>query len=316
MDSSAEGPLKLVQRPHLKPTRPPFRRAKIVSVIGTATIIAFHSVPHLFPQMNKTTFGMKTQPEMPEAFSEIYQETCEKMGIKNPEDGEVFFNAGFTTVSAGSFDLPNKAVIGLPRSFLIDSAEKLRDTKIRFDDNLVDWNSKAGKALEKALIVKNDYVAFAMAHELAHIKSYDFVYRCLFPAAWFYGTCRGIMWLIPRAKNAPTKAFKALLAILLAGCSAFLYSETSRVVKKRIELQADETAAKCGLRYCNGGISYLKSKMRMNRVIRHMTGVSGVQRYTAEGDDLDNETHPRLTDRIKLIERIKENCFADGDKTE
>lgn len=311
---SPEGPLKAIPRPQSTPIRPPFRRAKIATVVGTAAVIAFHSVPHFFPQMSKNAFGMRNQPDLPEAFKKIYKETCLKIGIKNPNEGEIFINSGFTTISAGSFDLPNKAIIGLPRSFLIDSPEKLRDTKVTFDDNLIDWNSKAGKSLEKALVVNNDHVAFAIAHELAHIKNYDFVYRCLLPAAWFYGTCRSIIWLVPKARNTPTRGFKALLAILLGGCSAYIYFEVIKIMKKRFEVQADEKAAKLGLQYCNGGISYLKSKLRVNRVIRHMTGVRGVQRYTSEGDDLHNESHPLLTDRIKLLEKTKKEQFL-GEKT-
>lgn len=308
---SASGPLKIIERPQHMPNVRPFRKLKIVCAFGTVAIMAFHSVPHFYPQMNKNAFGMKIQPELPESFNRIYKETCQKMNIKNPESGDLFVNTGFTTISAGSFDLPNKAVIGLPRSFLIDSVEKLRETKIQFDDNLVDWNSSPGKALEKALIVKDDHVAFAMAHELAHIKNFDFVYRCLMPSAWFFGTFHGILWLIPRAKNTPTKGFQFLLAVLLAGCSAYLYFEVIKIVKKRMELKADKDAVKCGIQYCNGGISYLKSKMRINRVIRHMTGVRGAQRYTAEGDDLYNDSHPLLTDRIKMMEKLKEEYLAE-----
>jgi len=309
---SRKEPLKAIPRPQYSQGPPTFRRAKIASIIGTATVIAFHTVPHLFPQMNMTVFAMKSQPEVPDDYWMIYKDTCQKMHIENSNEGLVFITSGFNTISAGSFDLPNKAIIGLPRSLLIDSPEKLRETKISFNDNLVDWTSKAGKSLEKALVVNKDHVAFAIAHELAHIKRYDFVWRCLFPAAWFYGTCRGIIWLLPRARNAPTRGLKALLASLLAGCSAYLYYETNKIVKKRSEVQADEEAAKLGLQYCNGGISYLKSKMRVNRVIRHMTGVSGSQRYTAEGDDLYNESHPLLSDRIKLLEKVKREKFSDS----
>lgn len=309
--ASAEEPLKLVERPHQKPKFPSFRRAKIACAFGTVAVFAFHSVPHFYPQMNRSAFGMKVQPELPEAFSRIYKETCKIMQINNPDEGNVFFNAGFTTVSAGSFDLPNKAVIGLPRTFLIDSVEKLRETKIQFDDESVDWNSKAGKALEKALIAKDDHVAFAMAHELAHLKNYDFVYRSLFPAAWFFGSFHGIIWLVPRARNAPTKGFKALLAVLLAGCSAYIYSELNKTLKKRLELKADVQAAKCGSMYCEGGISYLKSKLRVNRVIRHLTGVHGAQRYTDKGDDLCNDSHPLLTDRIKVMEKVKREFYVE-----
>ena len=308
---SRQEPLKAIPRPQYNQSVPAFRRAKIASIIGTATVIAFHSVPHLFPQMNINVLAMKSQPEVPDDISMIYKDACQKMHIENSNEGKVFITSGFTTISAGSFDLPNKAIIGLPRSFLIDSPEKLRETRVSFNDSLVDWTSKAGKSLEKALVVTNDHVAFAIAHELAHIKSYDFVWRCLFPAAWFYGTCRGIIWLLPRARNAPTRGWKTLLAGLLAGCSAYLYYETSKIIKKRCEIQADEKAAKLGLQYCNGGISYLKSKMRVNRVIRHMTGVNGAQRYTAEGDDLYNESHPLLSDRIKLLEKVKRENFSN-----
>ena len=313
---SEEGPLKAIPRPQPKSVRPPFRRAKIFGLVGTAAVIAFHSVPHFFPQMSKKAFGMNSQPDIPEKFEKIYKDTCQKMDIKNPDECDVFINSGFTTISAGSFDLPNKAILGLPRSFLIDSPEQLRDTKVKFDDTLIDWDSKAGKSLEKALIFNNDHVAFAMAHELAHIKNYDFVYRALFPAAWFYGTCRGIIWIIPRARNTPTKGYKVLLAVLLAGCSAYIYFEVIKLLKKRFEVHADKSAAKLGLQYCNGGISYLKSKLRVNRVIRHMTGVRGAQRYTTEGDDLYNDSHPLLTDRIKLMEKIKTEHFGDQHKAE
>ena len=312
---STEGPLKAVPRPQSTPTRPPFRRAKIAAAIGTAAVIAFHGVPHFFPQLSKYTFRMRNEPDIPEAIKKIYKDTCLKMDIKNPDEGEIFINSGFITVSAGSFDLPNKAIIGLSRSFLIDSREKVRDTKVTFDDNVIDWNSKAGKSLEKALVVSDDQVAFAIAHELAHIKNYDFVYRCLLPATWFYGTCRSIIWLVPRARNAPTRGFKALLAILLGGCSAYIYFEVIKILKKRFEVQADERAAKLGLEYCNGGISHLKSKLRLNRVIRHMTGVKGLQRYSSEGDDLHNESHPLLTDRIKLLEKTKKEQFGVEKKT-
>ena len=308
-------PLKKIPRP-IVAAPAPFRKSKIFAAVGTAAVLAFHAVPHLFPQINKKIFQYNKQAELPAEFSKIYKETCQKMGVKNPEDGDVFFNLGFTTISAGSFDLPNKAVIGLPRSFMMHDTETLRKSKIKFEDMQVRWDSKAGKALEKALIVKNDHVAFTIAHELAHIKSYDFVYRSLLPASWFYATCRFIIWLLPRAQNAPSKGLKALLTVLLAGVSCAGYSSVSSFMKQRFEITADQKAAECGLVYCDGGISYLKSHLRLNRVIRHMTGVEGAQRFTQSGDDLHNTSHPMLTDRIDKLNKIRKELYDKSNEHE
>ena len=305
-----EGPLKVVPRNQIQSAKP-FRRAKIISAVGATAILAFHAVPHFFPQINRNAFELKVKSEMPQVINDIYKETCEKMGINSYSDKDLFINNGFLTVSAGSFLLPNKVVIGLPRSFLIKDVETLRKSKVQFDTIEVDWNSKCGRALEKSLLVKNDHVAFAIAHELAHINNFDFVYRALLPAAWLFGTFRAIIWILPRAQNAPTKGFKVFLSVLLAGFSLASYNGLSKILKQKQELRADEQAAKCGVRYCNGGISYLKSHLRVNRVIRHLTGVAGIQRYTEQGDDLQNSTHPLLTERIQRLQDIKIKLYNE-----
>lgn len=282
------------------------RKMKIAAGLGAAALLVFHATPHLFPHLTRKMFELKPKQEVPEEHKSRVREACYKMGVKDPQRVDVFFSSGFGTISAGCCDLPNKAVIGLPRSFLLDDVETLRNTGVKFQDTAIKWDSKCGRALEKALVMKKEYISFTAAHELAHITNYDFVYRCLLPTTWFYSSCRLFMWIVPRAQGAPTTGLKILLTVMLSGISYFGYVAANKYMKHELEFRADQVAAKCGVEYCDGGISYLKSHLRVNRVIRHMTGAEGFQRYNKKGDDLHDDSHPMITERIRRLNNIKE----------
>ncbi len=281
------------------------RKAKIAAGIGTVAVFAFHAAPHVFPQLNRKLFETVPKQEAPHTHRLILADACKRIGIKNVDGIDLFYNSGFGTISAGSLDLPNKAVIGLPRSFLLNDIEELKKAGVKFQDTAVHWDSKCGKALEKALIPKDDHIAFAMAHELAHIKNNDVLYRSLFPTAWFFATCQFMFFAVPRARGAPTTGYKALLVVLLVILSSYFYYESSKYLRCLLESKADEAAAGCGSDYCSGGISYLRSHLRVNRVIRHLTSFKGLMRYSEEGNDLHDAYHPLLTDRIQKLKEIQ-----------
>ncbi len=288
-----------------RPKMPLMTKFKIAAGVGAVTVFAFHAVPHIFPNLNRKMFEMKPGQELTEEHRAIFLSTCRDMDVKNPENIKLFYNSGFTTLSAGSCELPNKAVIGLPRSFLLKDSETLRKSGVKFENKLVDWDSKVGKALEKALIPKDDQIAFTMAHEIAHIKNNDFMLRGLLSAGWLYTSCRLMMFIVPRAQGAPTVGRKVLLVFLLSCISLYGFSETDKYVRCKLEFRADSTAAKSGILYKNGGINYMKSRLRVNRVLRHLTGVTGVQRYTPKGDDLHDTGHPFITERIERLKDVR-----------
>eukprot|EP00794_Sanderia_malayensis_P015363 gene15363-16940_t len=281
------------------------RKLRIISGAGAVTVFAFYSAPHVFPQFNRKILEMKPKQVVTDDHRSLFVHACQQMDIPDPDKIALFYNAGFSTISAGSCRLPNKAVIGLPRTFLLKNEDELRIAGVKYQDRVVNWNSKSGEALAKALMSNNGQISFVMAHELAHIKGNDFLLRGLMASAWFYASCRVLMYIVPRAKASPTIGRKALLSILLCFVSLYGFNEADKYVRCELEYRADKRAANCGIEYKNGGINYLNARLRMNRVLRHLTGVSGVQRYTPKGNDLYDTAHPLITDRIERLKEIR-----------
>ena len=273
-------------------------------------LLVVKAAPHVFPhQLCRRLTELKDYSgkiQTPERCRANLKEALAKLGIADDESKiTLFVCSGFSPLSAGSTMLPNGAVIGVPRSFLFENGEDVVNSGITFGKRQINWKSRLGIKVKESLIATNDNIAFLLGHELCHIRDLDCVYQIPLAPTWLYATyrlARATRRFLPRI--AIVDAFVKLL--IVAG-SYQAFTVTNQSILHLQEFRADAVSAECDLRMALGGVDYTVKRLKLNTVLRVLQGEAGEQRYTEEGDEKRNFSHPKLSERLRRLEEILGN---------
>lgn len=291
------------------------RSLKVISGVGSVSLIAINVWPHLFPRQSiDVSHGLPYSmvKHVNPKYREMLMDTCKLMEIDS-EKVDLTHSKTLSTVSAGCLLFPNKSVVVLPRNALYTQEEHLHHSGICLQNNKpVDWNSKTGQTLKEVLLLDDNEIKFLIGHELTHIKNLDFLLSAAHSVSIFYAFYK-FGTLVPKALNRPIGlGSHILLTVGVWVLGAPVYFLTKKQLSHYVEYVADETSAKLGENYCLGGISYTRKRLKLNRVLR-ATSDNGTNTYSEKGNSkktFDQMTHPKRTDRLKKLKEIYKSNYA------
>lgn len=282
------------------------RTFKWVAGTGAVLVFGFSSLPHLFPQkMVKIVHGLphSSNDNVTPQYMNLLKETCKLMDI-DPDRVELTYSRDFSTVSAGILSFPNKSVIALPRNAKYKHKDELCDAGIVFNQKPIDWESNIGKALQEVLILSENDIRFLIGHELTHIKNKDFLLSAVHGS-----TVIGVFYMLgnilPNILK-QTSFHRIVLLNWLVWLSGIpFYYLTKRYMSHRMEMIADNNSARLNKTYCDGGIHYTRNRLKLNRILRSLHGVTGDSMFSKTGNNLaDTYTHPPRSERLRKLKRI------------
>ncbi|XP_078373228.1 transmembrane protein 177-like [Oculina patagonica] len=277
---------------------------------GIGGLLLVRASSEFFPQIHKEFFGLRDENgvlvKVPDRCREQFAEVARKFGLKNPDKVSLFVNRRFYAFSAGSNLLPGGAVIGLPRWYLYQTKEDVKNSGLQLGEG-VSWDSKVGLAVTESFLPTNDMIAFTIGHELAHIDQH-LNFKLFFmsvPPLWLYLTYR-VARVTPRIFKLHV-VFDAVLKLCIFGVNYHAYNLVDRKLTYLAEFDADKISAKCDPQMAQGGIDFFTTTLKRNVIQRALLGEKGKEVYTEEGNDLKNtsiSTHPQLTDRLDKVKLI------------
>lgn len=265
----------------------------------------------LFPQIPRELFGLKNKGgvfvKIPNRCREQFVEVAKKFGLKNPDKVSLFVNRRLYGGSAGSNLLPCGAVLALPRWYLYQTPEEVKNSGIQLPDGM-SWESEVGRSVTQNFLASNDMIAFTIGHELAHIDQqlqFKLFYTCA-PPLWLYVTYR--------VASATRRLFKlhivldVLLKLGIFGLNYHAYKFVNQEVTYLAEFHADEISAKCDPQMAKGGVDFFTMALKQNLIQRKLLGDKGKEIFTEEGNDLRKSYvlsgHPQLTERLDRVKAI------------
>lgn len=286
---------------------------KIAVGVTTGAIFAFKSAPHLFPNELCRKIAEWKPPNGENIPSAVpvparCQTQLTKVLKKLGKDGDaekikLFICNGYSPISAGATWLPSGAVIGLPKYFLFEKEEDIFASGLSFRNRAVNWKSKLGSKLANSLLATDDNVAFLIGHELSHIQDSHLLYDVPVAPSWFYITYKGTFGNTRfLAKRSTLTSFA--IKISLCCTSYLIYMMTSRWIKLTQEYTADRKSAELDLNMALGGIDFTLKRLQLNSVLRVLYGSEGKKMFSEKGEILKNYTHPRISDRLRILEEI------------
>jgi len=286
---------------------------KIAAGVTTGAIFAVKSAPHLFPNEFCTNIAEWKPPrgennpsavEVPERCQKQLSKVLKKLGKE--EDAKkikLFICNGYSPISAGVTWLPSGAVIGLPKYFLFEKEEDIFASGLSFRNRAVNWKSKLGSKLANSLLATDDNVAFLIGHELSHVQGSHMMYDVPLAPAWFYLTYKGTFG--SKTFLSKRSLFTSFAVKLSLCCTSYLiYIMTLRWIKLTQEYAADRRSAELDLNMALGGIDFTLKRLQLNSVLRVLYGSEGKKMFSEKGEILKNYTHPKLTDRLRILEEI------------
>lgn len=279
--------------------------SKIIhGIVGAsaAGLVAVHALPNLFPDQMVKRYAVP-EVQVSGVVKSTFEDVAKKMDVENPGKVKLFINNGYGTLCVGSTQLPGGAAIGVSKTFLYNNLDELENAGVTFKGKKLNWRSKFGKSFSEVLLLGEDELKFVLAHELSHVKSWDFTTNCFLPAWCLYFTYRAIP-IIVSALPPVNPLVKFTIQASLWAASYWIYVQENVSLHHKREFLADTSAAMVGLPYVNGGIAVTLKRMKMNTILRGLCGEEGTKRYSIEGNDLKDWAHPKLTERLRKLEDI------------
>ena len=277
---------------------------------SAAGLVLVHSVPNLYPNIVVNHQGLHNA-SIPSHIEQAFQEVARKMNLSHIEKVKVFINNGFGSISAGSPSLPGGAAIGVSRLFLYTDVEQLSESGLVFKGKKMNLDSKAGKKLSEALLLDEDELKFILAHEVSHLKNWDFATNCFLPAWWLYFTYHAVPIVVATLPFAYLLKVSVQCSLWLA--SYWIFRQQNISLHHDRELAADRNAAMLGIKYVVGGLNAIIKRMKVNEMLRGLNGEDGKKLYSIEGNDLKDWAHPKLSERLRKLEEIYVETYL-GDK--
>ncbi|EDO47780.1 predicted protein [Nematostella vectensis] len=287
---------------------------RIAVGLAAGSVFTLKLAPHLFPvklcknitewKSAKNPGDAPTSVPVPSRCQQQLKEVLHKLGMaKDEKKIKLFICNGYSPTSAGATWLPNGAVIGLPKYVLFEREEDIEASGLTFKQRSVNWKSKLAGKLKRSLLANDSNLSFLIAHELAHIQGSDVVFDAPIAPIWLYATYKLTMSTQKFLRRGP-KFLDAVLKVGICGMSFVSYSITMRAIRYQREYSADEKAATIDLGFALGGVDCMMKRLTLNTVLRVLYGEDGKRLYSEKGESLKNNSHPKITDRLRRLEKI------------
>jgi len=209
-----------------------------------------------------------------------------KLSVDDEGRLDIFTSFPPDPVHRGSLQLRTGSVIGLPSNFYYQTVGDVGRNSILVGQEMVDWNSSAGKELQNALVLSDKAKAFVIAREFFRAKSFTvhvdtLLQLCCLVFAYYSGAWLNYnMLLTMRLK--PWARFIVFSTIGVAGLS--LYIMISDASHCWYDNRVDEAAAKLRKIYAEGGVEYYEKVLQRNCALRRLLGLKGAKQFTRYGN--------------------------------
>ncbi|XP_064400350.1 transmembrane protein 177-like [Halichondria panicea] len=254
-------------------------------------LLCVNFVPHALPSIIRWS-SEADRIEAPIELVAHVRKIAASMGLSNTERVQVFVNRGFSSLCGGSTALPMGAVIGLPRTVLFRSPKDVHKCDIAVKGEPVDWESEEGEQLLKILPPSAKLINFRIAHEVAHLKSNDFVYHTLLsPAVLVCGYHFALFLSKSMFPGRIVAAFPLLFSLALVA-----QVQISSTIHHWQEYRADKMAAVCRRSYAEGGAELMRRGMQLESILREPPSRYSLERFTASF-----KSHPSYRDRLERL---------------
>ncbi|CAI5444873.1 unnamed protein product [Caenorhabditis angaria] len=251
--------------------------------------------------------------EPSEQLKELVEQEIDKMTNLKKAKFHVSLTDDMQPKVYGGLFLTNGAELQFPLRLSLDDVETTRRCGANLEVDLglskyrrkVEVNSDAGDELISRLMLSDSAKRFCVQRELQIANSGEFFCAPIF--AWFtissigYGIFNGIANF-----GGPWLAVFSAVGFTLAGFRQFSRSFEGYKMRK-----ADEQTVKLGEEYLLGAIDYLKSSMKLNRLIRQVLGEEGEKQITKSGDSLVDPIP--ISTRIREIRKISRNLSKNSE---
>uniref|UniRef100_A0A1I7U370 Calcium uniporter protein n=2 Tax=Caenorhabditis tropicalis TaxID=1561998 RepID=A0A1I7U370_9PELO len=256
----------------------------------------------------------RSSMEPSEHLKEIVEQEIDKMeGLKKANFKVVLTDEMEPKVYGGLF-LSCGAELQFPLRMTLDDVETARriGANLEVDMGLskhrrkVEVNSETGDELIARLMLSDAARRFLVQRQLHIANSGE--YFCAPILAWMGLSTMGYGILnVGSVVLGPYMATATAFAFTIATFAQFRKSFDCYKTTK-----ADEETVKRGDEYAIGGIDYLESTMKLNRLYRRVLGEEGENRIERNGDIKDNSV--KLSSRIKEIRKIRRHKKQEEDK--
>ncbi|XP_065909447.1 transmembrane protein 177-like [Dysidea avara] len=260
--------------------------------IAVTGVFCISAIPHVIPGTFKRLFRTKDTPVPPELVDHVH-EIARAMHIQNPDRIKVFTTTHFSCFNGGATWLPGGAFIGLSRTLLYSSEEDIKTSGITLYGKPIDWDSKDGATLQRCFLQSQNQIDFCIAHELAHIKSSDFVMSTLLLPGTVL-TSYAVLRLVSPYLSAKQSKLAAPVAF---GVGMLIYLQLQTSLNYFIEHKADRIAAQIDRRFVDGGIEMMRKGMQLNSILKTELGRSKMPFGLGS-------SHPRFSARLRRLQKL------------
>lgn len=225
---------------------------------------------------------------------------------------------GFDMFHAGCLQTTTGAIVGIPSNFGYSSTDDVDRSNVLVNMDQVSWNSEAGKKLLDAMILSEDTQKFAIAREIAYVRTPYVYYNSIFPAAViafmyaFSSNCNNRLDLFNRPRSMRVVLY-TLIGLFGLGSWAFMKDFTTI----RLEAQVDKEVCALGENYIKGGIEFYSKLLNRNISLRTLMGKKGEKLYTTTGNEqyMLRQKHMPLLYRREFIKTQLEELNKETEQS-
>ncbi|XP_069702974.1 transmembrane protein 177 [Periplaneta americana] len=227
-----------------------------------------------------------------------------KLSVKERKLIRPFTVFGFDMFHAGCLQTRSGAIVGIPSNFGYSKPEDVDRNHLLVNMDQVSWNSQAGKKLLDAVILSEDAQKFAIAREIAYVRTQYVYYNSIFPVAVitflyaFTNNCNNRLDLFNKPLSMRVVLY-TLVGLFGFGSWAFMKDFTAIC----LEAQVDKEVCALGENYIKGGIEFYTKLLNRNISLRMLMGEKGEKLYTTTGNEqyMLRQKHMPLTYRMEYF---------------
>ncbi|XP_053926231.1 transmembrane protein 177 [Cuculus canorus] len=256
---------------------------------------------HLFPEQ---TFKLlhecwsEGQPaELSQKLCGVFQDVLRDTNVKSTDSYRAFAASGFLPVSAGIPWLPAGSLVGIPPNFdsTAEDEKGIVNHVVVINGKEVDWESNEGVALKEALTFSLEAQKFAIAREVAYLRSGSPLASAIVAPTCLAGTflCGKVIKLHLGLSSGPV-ILRSLCNLITAAAGLMFYYISYDAMTYHLDCKADRKAATISKDYAKGGVEFYDKILSRNRILRGLMGKQGPKMYAPSGN-----LFPRYWFRIK-----------------
>lgn len=216
-------------------------------------------------------------------------EVLQKVKIKKVDKEEIkfFLVSGDMPYNWGATESTYGSIVGIPWNFVYKDTKEIDLTELRvFGDQVVNWDSKAGKQLLKSLIFTEAEQKFAIARELYMTDNFR---RFFTPINFIFNSLLARS-LVCHMNNNPkfmsqARFVRGAAKVLVTFLCYLNYCVFRDMLQKYYDSRVDIRASELDTEYYDAALCYYAKLLQRGKSYRKLMGDEGANYFTEEGDE-------------------------------